>query len=80
MAFGGVERGGEGLRGVLVVGRLAGIEFVEIAGPNVPILVNIVYLFVALLLVFPVDDVVEGLADPAELVVFLQQLHAQGFV
>ena len=65
---------------VVLFGRFSSVDLVEVAGPNVPVLVAVVDSSVALLLVLPVDDVVKCFSDPAELVVFVNKQHVERLV
>lgn len=61
--------------GRVVGGGLSSGHFVEVAGPDVPVLIDVIDLFVALFVIFVVNHVLEGLSDPTEIIVFLSPQH-----
>lgn len=61
--------------GRVVGGGLPSGHFVEVAGPDVPVLIDVIDLFVALFVIFVVNHVLEGLSDPTEIIVFLSPQH-----
>lgn len=67
--------GSDGLFGGLAIGHLG-----YIAGPDIPVLLDVVNLAVALLLVLAVYNIVESLPDPVAEVVLLELGQRNGFV
>lgn len=55
-------------------------HFVEVAGPDVPIFIDVIDLFVTLFLVLVVNHVLEGLPDPTEVIVLLCSKHLNRLV
>ena len=78
--LGGVERGDGVIRHIAVLSRLPPTYLVDVTSPNIPIFINTINSLVTFLVIFPINHIIKGLPNPAELIVFLQQQHVDRLV